>query len=153
MPRRRRTRQKFPRRVPCGPGTAGVTVSGKKDVTLDVGGYRDKNGNVKNEIMLKGMASGGFLNQGDVFVAREAGPEMVGQIGNRTAVANNDQIVQGIASGVASANAQQNALLREQNAILRDILNKGSGITTGSIASAFERANRREGSTLVAVGG
>ena len=129
-----------------------VTISGKKDVTLDVGGYRDKNGNVKNEIMLKGMASGGFLNQGDVFIAREAGPEMVGQIGNRTAVANNDQIVQGIASGVASANAQQNALLREQNSLLRDILNKGSGISTGSIASAFERANRREGSTIVAVG-
>ena len=130
-----------------------VTISGKKDVTLDVGGYRDKNGNVRNEIMLKGMASGGFLNQGDVFIAREAGPEMVGQIGNRTAVANNDQIVQGIASGVASAQSAQNALLREQNAILRDILNKSSGITTGSIASAFERANRREGSTLVAVGG
>ena len=130
-----------------------VSISGKKDVTLDVGGYRDANGNVRNEIMLKGMASGGFLNQGDVFIAREAGPEMVGQIGNRTAVANNDQIVQGIASGVATAQSAQNALLREQNAILRDILNKGSGITTGSIASAFERANRREGSTLVAVGG
>lgn len=129
-----------------------VTISGKKDVTLDVGGYRDANGNVRNEIMLKGMASGGFLNQGDVFIAREAGPEMVGQIGNRTAVANNDQIVQGIASGVASAQSAQNALLREQNSILRDILNKGSGITTGSIASAFERANRREGSTIVAVG-
>lgn len=130
-----------------------VTISGKKDVTLDVGGYRDKNGNVKNEIMLKGMASGGFLNQGDVFIAREAGPEMVGQIGNRTAVANNDQIVQGIASGVAQAQSAQNALLREQNSLLRDILNKGSGISTGSIASAFERANRREGSTIVAVGG
>lgn len=129
-----------------------VTISGKKDVTLDVGGYRDKNGNVKNEIMLKGMASGGFLNQGDVFIAREAGPEMVGQIGNRTAVANNDQIVQGIASGVAQAQSAQNALLREQNSLLRDILNKGSGISTGSIASAFERANRREGSTIVAVG-
>lgn len=130
-----------------------VTISGKKDVTLDVGGYRDKNGNVKNEIMLKGMASGGFLNQGDVFIAREAGPEMVGQIGNRTAVANNDQIVQGIASGVAQAQSSQNALLREQNALLRDILNKGTNITTGSISSAFERMNRREGSTVIAVGG
>lgn len=98
-------------------------------------------------------AAGGYVSSGQMFIARESGPEMVGQIGNRTAVANNDQIVQGIASGVASAQSAQNALLREQNAILRDILNKGSGITTGSIASAFERANRREGSTLVAVGG
>lgn len=103
-------------------------------------------------IYIKGAASGGFINTGELFVAREAGPEMVGQIGNRTAVANNDQIVQGIASGVASAQSAQNALLKEQNAILRDILNKNNGISTGSIASAFERANRREGSTIVAVG-
>ena len=130
-----------------------VTVSGKKDVTMDIGGSTDSKGNYKNEIKLKEAAAGGFINTGELFVAREAGPEMVGQIGNRTAVANNDQIVQGIASGVASANAQQNALLREQNALLRDILNKGTNITTGSISSAFERMNRREGSTVIAVGG
>lgn len=128
-----------------------ATISGKKDITLDIGGYYDPNGNYKNEILLK--SSGGFVGSGQLFVAREAGPEMVGQIGNRTAVANNDQIVQGIANGVAQAQSAQNALLREQNSLLRDILNKGSGVTTGSIASAFERANRREGSTLVAVGG
>ena len=121
----------------------------KVDLGIKQGAGVDKSAT----IYIKGAASGGFINTGELFVAREAGPEMVGQIGNRTAVANNDQIVQGIASGVASAQSAQNALLREQNAILRDILNKGSGITTGSIASAFERANRREGSTLVAVGG
>ena len=130
-----------------------VTVSGKKDVTMDIGGYQDPKGNYKNEVKLKAAAAGGYINSGQLFVAREAGPEMVGQIGNRTAVANNDQIVQGIASGVAQAQSAQNALLREQNSLLRDILNKGSGISTGSIASAFERANRREGSTIVAVGG
>ena len=120
---------------------------------MDIGGYQDPKGNYKNEVKLKAAAAGGYINSGQLFVAREAGPEMVGQIGNRTAVANNDQIVQGIASGVAQAQSAQNALLREQNSLLRDILNKGSGISTGSIASAFERANRREGSTIVAVGG
>lgn len=126
-----------------------VDVSGRKSFEMGVSGGVSKTA----EVYVRELASGGFLSTGQLFVAREAGPEMVGQIGNRTAVANNDQIVQGIASGVASAQSAQNALLREQNAILRDILNKGSGITTGSIASAFERANRREGSTLVAVGG
>lgn len=130
-----------------------VTVDGKKDVTMDIGGSTDSKGNYKNEIKLKEAATGGFINTGELFVAREAGPEMVGTINGRTAVANNDQIVQGIASGVAQAQSAQNALLREQNSLLRDILNKGSGISTGSIASAFERANRREGSTIVAVGG
>ena len=38
---------------------------------------------------------------GEMFVAREAGPELVGRIGNRTAVINNQQIIQGITNGVS----------------------------------------------------
>lgn len=49
-------------------------------------------------------ASGGFPDEGELFMAREGGmPEMVGRIGNRTAVANNDQIVAAISDGVFSA--------------------------------------------------
>ncbi len=36
-------------------------------------------------------------------MAREAGPELVGTVGGRTAVANNDQIVEGIRQGVYEA--------------------------------------------------
>lgn len=43
-------------------------------------------------------ASGGFPEHGQMFIAREDGPELVGQMGNRAVVANNDQIVDGIAS-------------------------------------------------------
>lgn len=42
------------------------------------------------------FAEGGFPEVGQLFVAREAGPELVGNIGNRAAVANNDQITEGI---------------------------------------------------------
>ena len=49
----------------------------------------------------KQKADGGFLNTGEMFVAREAGPELVGRIGSKTAVANNDQIVNSIAKGLA----------------------------------------------------
>ena len=49
------------------------------------------------------MASGGFVGGGQMFVAREAGPEMVGTISGRTAVANNDQIVESISRGVYAA--------------------------------------------------
>ena len=69
-------------------------------------------------------AEGGYVDQGQLFVAREAGPELVGTIGSHTAVANNDQIVAGIASGVQSANSEQNELLRQQNSILVQLLNK-----------------------------
>lgn len=48
-------------------------------------------------------AEGGFPDVGEMFIAREAGPELVGSIGRKTAVANNDQIVSGIESGVYRA--------------------------------------------------
>lgn len=51
----------------------------------------------------RGFATGGFPETGQLFLAREAGPEMVGSMGGRTAVANNSQIVDGIASGVYRA--------------------------------------------------
>lgn len=49
------------------------------------------------------LADGGFVDHGQLFIAREAGPEMVGSIGNRAAVANNDQIVEAVKSGVYEA--------------------------------------------------
>lgn len=56
-----------------------------------------------SEVRLPRFASGGFPEKGQLFVARESGPEMVGQMGGRTAVANNDQIVEGIKRGVIDA--------------------------------------------------
>lgn len=49
------------------------------------------------------MANGGQVVTGQMFLAREAGPELVGTVGNRSTVMNNDQIVDAVASGVASA--------------------------------------------------
>lgn len=49
------------------------------------------------------LASGGFPKVGQLFVANEKGPEMLGRMGNRNVVANNNQIVSGIAAGVQSA--------------------------------------------------
>lgn len=48
-------------------------------------------------------ASGGPVATGQLFVAREAGPELVGSIGSTTTVMNNEQIVEAVSSGVASA--------------------------------------------------
>ena len=57
-------------------------------------------------ISIPRLASGGFPDAGELFIAREAGAEMVGSIGGRTAVANNDQIVEGIKQGVREAMAE-----------------------------------------------
>lgn len=48
-------------------------------------------------------ASGGFPNAGELFMARESGPELVGRMGRKNAVANNNQIVDGIRAGVYQA--------------------------------------------------
>ena len=49
------------------------------------------------------FGDGGFPTTGQMFIAREAGPEIVGSIGNRTAVVNNDQIVESVSRGVYQA--------------------------------------------------
>ena len=49
------------------------------------------------------LAQGGFPEMGQMFVAREAGAELVGNIGGRTAVMNNDQIVESVSAGVYQA--------------------------------------------------
>lgn len=59
-----------------------------------------------SELHIPRLASGGFPDAGELFIAREAGAEMVGSIGGRTAVANNDQIVEGIKQGVREAMAE-----------------------------------------------
>lgn len=52
---------------------------------------------------LETYAKGGFPDMGQLFIAREAGAELVGNIGGRTAVVNNDQIVESVSRGVYQA--------------------------------------------------
>ena len=53
------------------------------------------------------LADGGMVNNnGQLFVANEAGPELVASIGNKTAVMNNDQIVSAVSQGVYQAVVQ-----------------------------------------------
>ena len=78
------------------------------------------------------------LKNGQLFIANEAGAEMVGSMDGKTAVANQQQIVEGIRKGVADGQAEQNALLRQQNSILMGILQKSSNVTIGA-SSALGR--------------
>lgn len=60
-----------------------------------------------------GYEDGGYPTEGDFFFANENGPEMVGTIGNKTAVANNDQITKAIAQ--AAYEAMNRALNENDN--------------------------------------
>ena len=89
-------------------------------------------------------AGGGLVDSGDMFVANENGiPEMIGRFGNQTGVANTDQIVAGISRGVSEANDEQNYLLREQNALLRAILEKEGSSGIPGASAAFGRTVAR----------
>lgn len=113
----------------------------------------DESGLLKASVTAR--ASGGIVNSGQLFLAGEAGPEMVGNIGKKTAVANTSQMVDAIAGGVAMADAEGNALLREQNNLLRALVAKEMSveITTSGLTSALRRNNQVAGRTLVPVGG
>jgi phage-related protein len=103
---------------------------------------------------LFGFAEGGFPDVGELFYARESGPELVGTIGGSPAVANNDQIIEGIRQGVADAMARQNDILRQQNELLQQLLEKEftAEVTASSIAKSLNRKNQRDGKTIVPVG-
>ena len=49
------------------------------------------------------LATGGLVDSGQLFVANETGPELVGSFGDKTAVMNNDQIVESVSEGVYRA--------------------------------------------------
>lgn len=85
-------------------------------------------------------ADGGFVDQGQLFIAREAGAEMVGSIGRRTTVANNDQIVDGITYGVREANDDVvTAIYAVAQQIIAEMRNQDNG---GGGGYDFDRAVR-----------
>ena len=71
---------------------------------------------------------------------------MVGQMGNHTAVANNEQIVEGIKRGVMEAMQQTN-----QGDIIIQLIDKNGNITGEEVIDALQQRNRREGKTIVPV--
>ena len=71
------------------------------------------------KVSIDWYANGGFPGKGQLFVANEVGPEMVGTMDGRTAVANQQEITQGIANAVYPAvyNAVRAAMAESSNNI------------------------------------
>lgn len=90
------------------------------------------------------FATGGFPDQGELFIAREAGAEMVGAIGRKTAVANNEQIVDGIVGGVSVANE---GVIAAIYALLNAVESKDMSVSIGDevVGRAADRYQRSRG--------
>ena len=97
------------------------TLRGSVEVA---GGTRDVS------LRLRAYAMGGLPSMGEIFIAREKGPELVGSIGKKTAVANNDQIVSGIENGVYRAVVAANSTNKGGSQTIR-IINEIDGDVVG----------------------
>lgn len=84
---------------------SGVSMqSGNADSTIPLPiETKKKNWADISSLGILGYADGGFPDYGDLFIANERGPELVGTIGNRTAVANSSSIETAIYNAVRSA--------------------------------------------------
>ena len=85
--------------------TGGRQQTGKTTTTTNgnYGGY----GSLQEYLQAqKKKATGGFVPRGDLFIANEKTPEMIGSIGGNTAVANNNQITEAIATATYNAMAR-----------------------------------------------
>lgn len=103
---------------------------------------------INSQLGLRGFASGGYPDTGEFFMARESGPEMVGRIGNRTAVANNDQIVEAIERGVYRATVNANSGGSGTNYFN---VNVGNRKVYSGMAQSVKNENNRYGKSVIEV--
>lgn len=98
-------------------------------------------------ISIPRLATGGFVNEGQLFIARERGPEMVGSMNGHTAVANNDQIVEGITQGVYSAVVAAMSQGSNEQPVSVNVFLDGKQIT-----AAVEKRQRERGANIMTGG-
>lgn len=95
-------------------------------------------------------AGGGTPSSGQMFIARERGPELVGTLAGSTAVMNNDQIVASVSDGVSRAVAATLAG-RQNDTPIEVVVKVDSEVLYRSVQKGERKANGRYG-TAVAVG-
>lgn len=95
---------------------------------LNLSGTSRRGGKIGISMTALKYADGGFPSEGSLFIANEQGPELVGQIGSQSAVANNGQIVDGIARGVADANREQNTYYQRMISLLEQLNRKENNV-------------------------
>ena len=92
------------------------------------------------------FAEGGYPETGQLFMARENGMnEFVGSIGNKSAVANNDQIVAGIKQGVYEAMTEAIQYMMSQSTEQPIIVQTTVEMDGKAIVQQTDKARRRMG--------
>ena len=92
------------------------------------------------QLKVEWYADGGFPTPGSLFVAGEAGAEMLGTVGGKTAVASNGEIT-GISDTIRSTSSEEIRLLKQQNQLLQGILEKEFGISRNNLYKEVRAAD------------
>ena len=101
---------------------------------------------VIHSISLPRFEYGGYPETGQLFLARENGiNEMVGRIGNRSAVANNDQIVESVKQGVYEAVIDAMSLMNQRNNDQTIVVETTVEMDGKTIVQQTDKARRRMG--------
>lgn len=113
-------------------------------------------GQLINLVNVSAFARGGFPKNGELFIANENGPELVGRIGNKTAVANEDQIGDTILNYMEQAEGGGGSLDEERLAsvLVRALKNAGVGavrIDGRDIVRSLNRETQRTGHTPLTI--
>ena len=103
---------------------------------------------ISGSITFKPYKFGGFPTIGEMFLARESGPELVGRMGNRTTVANNDQIVAGIEAGVYRA---VTSAMSGNNGSNHFTINVGERTVFDGFIDGIASENNRYGTAVIEV--
>lgn len=90
-------------------------------------------------INIRGYATGGFPDNSSLFFAGENGiPELLGTVGGKTAVAGGQEIT-GIRDEIRNTGVAEIELLRQQNELLQQLLQKDMGISEKSLFKSIQR--------------
>lgn len=94
------------------------------------------------------FASGGTPQLGSLFVAGEAGPEFVGQVGGQTQVYNEDQLAQTLS---VANEGLMNVIIQAANALISAVDDKELSVNIGDreIAASAARGARLNGRAMV----
>jgi hypothetical protein len=92
-------------------------------------------------------AMGGAFSKGQMFIAREAGPELVGAVGNTSAVVNNDQIVEAVSAGVYRAVVDAMSVSGGAVTIVVDGRNLNNSVIGRELVNALQTESGRRGTT------
>ena len=147
----------------AGKNAAGYMVRGMKSVYMPkldyvISEWRSHslgNGGISYTPVYRGYwyAHGGFPNSGELFVAGEAGPEMVGKMGQKNVVANNIQITQGIKQAVIDGMMDVYMATRSDNSNQSPIVVESTlKVNDEVLARAVERGTARRQTRFSTVG-